>query len=240
TPEQALSNFDGENILGTWTLTIIDNNNQDAGTLNAWSLLIDFTPVTGGSDEVRVPQSNSDIDDDGIPNSRDNCPYAANPSQEDGWGSAMGDACDTEWYNLSGIGVSAFPQKDGTFDVYGNCTFMADGDPRCPIIASFDPATFTPDMMPKEFTLGDAGTWSVWVYYLHSNNGADVYQVNTYTTNPPQPDTLTDDRMEIHVYGGSWQWYQRVGRSHGLPNGVGMVINSSGDAGSDSSSEKGG
>ncbi len=47
------------------------------------------------------------------------------------------------------------------------------------------------------------------VYYLHSNNGADVYQVNIYDQNG----TLVDDRLEIHVNGGSWQWYHRGGDS---------------------------
>jgi hypothetical protein len=35
--------------------------------------------------------------------------------------------------------------------------------------------------------------------------------VNVYTTNPPQPDTLIDDRLEIHVRSGSWEWHQRGG-----------------------------
>jgi hypothetical protein len=41
-----------------------------------------------------------------------------------------------------------------------------------------------------------------------------VYQVNVYSTNPPQPDTLVDDRLEIHVRGESWTWQQRGGSSH--------------------------
>jgi hypothetical protein len=159
-----------------------------------------------------------DPDGDGISGSKDNCPYDYNPDQEDGWGSAMGDACDTEWYNLTGQGVAGFVQKNGIFHLHGNCIFLADGAPRCPVIAAFDPTTFDPAAMPLDIASDDSGTWSVWLYYLHSGNGVDVYQVNIYSTNPPQPDTLVDDRLEIHVNGESWQWYHRGGDTqyHGI------------------------
>jgi hypothetical protein len=54
--------------------------------------------------------------------------------------------------------------------------------------------------------------------------------VNVYSTNPPQPDTLVDDRLEIHVHNGAWQWYQRGGSAeyNGLTNGVGMVVGENG------------
>ncbi len=167
----------------------------------------------GGSEPKAAPQRNSDPDGDGIPSSQDNCPDVYNPGQEDGWGTGAGDACDTDWYNMSGIGVAGFPQKDhSAFHLHGNCAYMPDGDPRCPEIAILNPASFSPEAMPVEVTTGQAGTWSVWVHYLHSSNGVDVYQVNVYSTNPPQPDTLVDDRLEIHVSGSSWRWYQRGGR----------------------------
>lgn len=44
-PAQLLSAFDGENMSGTWTLTVIDGFNQDGGTLDAWALDICFTPT---------------------------------------------------------------------------------------------------------------------------------------------------------------------------------------------------
>ncbi|MBZ0301100.1 MAG: hypothetical protein K8J31_15235 [Anaerolineae bacterium] len=170
-------------------------------------------PSSDPAKEVRLSGS-SDNDGDGIPNSRDNCINAYNPDQEDGWGSLAGDACDTDWYNVTGIGVAGFEQKDGIYHLHGNCTFMSDGDPRCPEIAIFNPSTFVPDSMPMDVTTEYAGTWSVWLYYLNSNDGVDVYQANIYTTNPPQPDTLIDDRLEIHVASdGSWQWYRRGGDS---------------------------
>ena len=51
---------------------------------------------------------------------------------------------------------------------HGNCIYLADGAPRCPVIASFDPTTFDPANMPVEITSDDAGTWSVWLYYLYT------------------------------------------------------------------------
>ncbi|MEY3368684.1 MAG: hypothetical protein RI973_1839, partial [Bacteroidota bacterium] len=40
---QALSAFDGQNVSGTWTLTIQDLFNQDGGTLNAWGLEVCYS-----------------------------------------------------------------------------------------------------------------------------------------------------------------------------------------------------
>ncbi len=42
--EGTLSDFNGENPLGTWTLTIIDSGNGDGGNLNNWSLEICTAP----------------------------------------------------------------------------------------------------------------------------------------------------------------------------------------------------
>lgn len=194
---------------GTYNVCLTASNIEATGNQACVSVTVDDGITSSGG--VKPPTPNKDVDGDGIPNHRDNCPHAYNPDQEDGWGSAMGDACDTDWYNMRGIGIAGFTQKNGLYHLHGNCAFMPDGDPRCPEIAVFDPATFTPDQMPVEVTTEFAGTWSVWIYYLHSSSGADVYQVNVYSTNPPQPDTLLDDRLEIHVSGGAWKWYQRGG-----------------------------
>jgi subtilisin-like proprotein convertase family protein len=43
-PLQALSAFNGQNINGTWTLTVQDMANQDGGSLNSWSLNLCYTP----------------------------------------------------------------------------------------------------------------------------------------------------------------------------------------------------
>ena len=39
-PEQLLSQFNGQNSSGTWTLTVLDPYNLDGGTINSWSLNI--------------------------------------------------------------------------------------------------------------------------------------------------------------------------------------------------------
>jgi len=45
-PAAALSAFDGQNMSGTWTLTISDAFNQDGGSLSSWGLEICYTPST--------------------------------------------------------------------------------------------------------------------------------------------------------------------------------------------------
>lgn len=44
-PASVLSAFDGENMSGTWTLTVQDNVNEDGGALASWGLNICFTPA---------------------------------------------------------------------------------------------------------------------------------------------------------------------------------------------------
>lgn len=205
-PVGTLADFNGKQPTGIWTLFVGNAVGNGRHCFDTFTLDI----TTEGQITVHV---DDDPDGDGIPTGRDNCPFHFNPDQEDGWGSDAGDACDTEWYNRTGIGIAGFVQKNNIFHLHGNCLFLADGAPRCPVIASFDPSTFDPDVMPLDITSDDAGSWSVWLYYLHSNNGSDVYQVNIYSTNPPQPDTLLDDRLEILVSGKSWRWNHRGGLS---------------------------
>jgi hypothetical protein len=158
--------------------------------------------------------TSNDSDGDGVDNAHDNCINEYNPGQEDGWGGPMGDACDPERYGRAGQNIAGFVQKNGVFDLHGNCLFLADGAARCPILASFDPLTFKPTTKSKDITSANANGWSVWLYFLYTKDGVDVYQVNTYSTNPPQPNTLVDDHLEIHVTGTTWQWYERGGDPH--------------------------
>jgi hypothetical protein len=109
-----------------------------------------------------------------------------------------------------GMGVSGFEGKDGLYVVYGNCYVMPDGDVRCLDVGRFDPNDLDPSSSPQDVTTEFAQGWSVMVYYLHSNHGHAVYQVNIYDHN----NVLVDDRLEIHVYGeDNWQWFHRGGLS---------------------------
>src|SRR5690606_10893494 len=194
----------------TYTVCLIASNVNGQGTQACQDVTVTVGQSSGGGG-TQAPKPSNDSDNDGGPDHRDNCPNTYNPGQEDGWGSALGDACDTDWYNIRGIGIPGFKHTNGIYHPHGNCTFLPDGAASCRVIARFDPASFTPETMPVEVTTVNAGTWSVWIYFLYSKNGVDVYQVNVYLTNPPQPDSLIDDRLEIHVRGSSWQWYQRGG-----------------------------
>jgi subtilisin-like proprotein convertase family protein len=46
-PEGSLSEFYGRSIAGTWTLAVVDDPGGDAGTLNWWSLIVEFAGVAG-------------------------------------------------------------------------------------------------------------------------------------------------------------------------------------------------
>ena len=43
-PTGSLADFDGEDMSGTWTLTVADGANQDGGSLTSWGLEICYTP----------------------------------------------------------------------------------------------------------------------------------------------------------------------------------------------------
>ncbi|MBL4669186.1 MAG: T9SS type A sorting domain-containing protein [Flavobacteriales bacterium] len=52
-PQGSLANYNGEDVLGIWTLTIDDMANQDGGSLDSWELDICFnTTVTGVNENV--------------------------------------------------------------------------------------------------------------------------------------------------------------------------------------------
>jgi len=82
-PEGSLSDFDGEDSSGVWTLELSDDFGADAGTLEAWSLEL-------------CGEAEPDGDGDGVPDSVDNCPLDYNPDQTDTDGDGIGDACDDD------------------------------------------------------------------------------------------------------------------------------------------------
>ncbi len=136
TPNEPLSAFDGQDIQGSWTLTVIDNGGGDIGTLNSWCI-IHTTPDAdadgvGDIDDNCPNVSNAgqeDDDSDGLGNACDNCPGASNAGQEDADGDGVGDACD----QCQGDDASGDTDADGQCDNVDSCPTVSnpgqeDGD----------------------------------------------------------------------------------------------------------------
>jgi hypothetical protein len=71
-----------------------------APTAGTYTLVITVTDPCGGTDTSTLTITASgggttDSDGDGVSDSEDNCPFAANPTQADTDGDGVGDACDT-------------------------------------------------------------------------------------------------------------------------------------------------
>jgi len=62
-PEGSLSDFDGTDMQGDWTLEITDDTNGDGGTLNSWSLEICYDPSTGAIYENAADASDMIVSD---------------------------------------------------------------------------------------------------------------------------------------------------------------------------------
>lgn len=86
-PQQPLAAFAGDDIGGTWTLSVSDNAGQDVGVVNEWCLL----PV--------LDNPATDTDGDGVEDSADNCTLVSNADQRDTNGDGFGNICDPDLNN---------------------------------------------------------------------------------------------------------------------------------------------
>ena len=84
----------------------------------AGDVVITYAPTGDGIDVRAVlngfelgQEDVTDTDEDGVPDSQDNCPDAANPGQENNDGDTQGDVCDDD------------DDNDGTVDLADNCPF---------------------------------------------------------------------------------------------------------------------
>ncbi|MFK8015477.1 MAG: proprotein convertase P-domain-containing protein [Gammaproteobacteria bacterium] len=92
-PQEPLAAFIGEDLGGTWTLSVSDNAGVDTGVLEEWCLL----PQTAGG---------PDSDGDGVEDAADNCTLVPNADQRDTNGDGFGNACDADLNNDGVINVA--------------------------------------------------------------------------------------------------------------------------------------
>lgn len=104
-PAQALSAFDGQSPVGTWTLRVSDAATPDAGSVTAWSLA-PAPAFSATCTTCPVPCGDpNDFDADGVGDSCDLCRLYADPAQSDADGDGVGDACEFEWGDLAPVGA---------------------------------------------------------------------------------------------------------------------------------------
>ncbi len=112
-PEGNLSDFDGEDMQGTWTLTVTDNYNEDGGALESWSLSICSTPP--------VPCDNPDLPTIGGTTSF----CAGSSTTLNITSGSLNDATQWQWYSGScggtpvGTGATLNVSSPGTYYVRG-------------------------------------------------------------------------------------------------------------------------
>jgi len=112
-PTGSLSDFDGENMSGIWTLTVSDAENQDGGALASWGLEICYTPS--------IPCDNPD--NPTISGTTSFC-TGGNTTLTIASGN-LNDATDWEWYSGScggtsvGSGTTLNVSTPGTYFVRG-------------------------------------------------------------------------------------------------------------------------
>jgi len=116
------------------------------GNCTYLALGLQVNGLPGGAVSAHVSVGTSDTDDDGVPNTIDNCPNDFNPGQEDFDGDNVGDACDNCPNDANDDQTDT--DGDGVGDVCDNCRAISntgqvdfDGDgigdtcDSCPLVA---------------------------------------------------------------------------------------------------------
>lgn len=143
--------------------------------------------MVGGGDAIIVPCPNNDpgsedSDGDGIINRDDNCPSVYNPDQLDTWGNGAGNACEETDIGIGSGGALAFPQHDGTYDVYGDCYLDAFSNVQCHQMARLSvcklPGTVGTSVYVTNPSSGAGSTQRVLVTLLERRSQYRVYQLN--------------------------------------------------------------
>lgn len=174
-PANPLSVFDGEEMNGTWTLTVADAANQDGGALQTWSLEICFTPS--------IPCNNPDVPS--ISGTPSFC-AGGNTTLSVATGN-LNDATDWQWYSGSCGGIAAGTGTSITVNTPG--TYYIRGEGGCVTAGSCQSVTVTQTTVNSNTTITNGiissnqnGATYQWI---DCNNGnADIAGATSQTYTP--------------------------------------------------------
>lgn len=145
----------------------------------------------------------SDLDDDGVPDSEDNCPFTPNADQADADGDGVGDACTLSFdFDLDADGVPDSEdncpltpnpdQADSDGDGRGDaCTFVFDTDGDG-IPDAEDNCLFTPNPDQADSDGDGVGDACVFIFDSDDDGIANSDDNCPFTPNPDQADTDGD------------------------------------------------
>jgi hypothetical protein len=171
-------------------------------------------PICWGGDAIIVPcpdneSADVDSDDDGILNRDDNCPSVRNADQLDTWGNGAGDACEETYIGMGSGGALAFPQHDGSYDVYGDCYTDVLGEIQCYLMARLPvcdlAATVGTSAYVPNPSSAAGSTQRVLATLMERKGPYRVYQLNIQDAqgfNLGSPFTITYENTDCPDYDG--------------------------------------